>query len=480
MHQDKSKRIEMSQRPPGERIKDFDEVPLGYTPEEAMAEAARCIGCKKPLCVAGCPVLINIPEFLHLISEGHFLEAAAKLKEETSLPAICGRVCPQETQCEERCILGRKGDPVAIGALERFAADYLGSMGGAGFPELPEPSGFAVAIIGAGPAGLTAAGELAKMGHRAVIFEALHEPGGVLMYGIPEFRLPKDVVRAEVEDLRSVGVELRFDMPVGMAITVEELLQGEFDAVFVASGAGLPRFIGIPGENLAGVLSANEYLTRVNLMRAWDPESPTPVLVGERTVVFGGGNVALDSARSALRVGGGEVTIVYRRTATEMPARIQEVHHAEEEGVAFEFLSAPTRFLANEKGAVRGVECIRMELGEPDESGRRRPVLIEGSEYEIEADLAIVAIGNRPNPLVTNTTDGLEVESWGGIKIDPETTATSVQGVYAGGDIVTGAATVIEAMGAAKIAAVSIDRYLCEMVQCKGAPTPSGGASAKE
>lgn len=478
MGEDRKKRIEMSQRPPGDRIKDFDEVPLGYTPEQARAEAARCIGCKKPLCVEGCPVLINIPEFLRLVSEGHFLEAAAKLKEETALPAICGRVCPQETQCEELCILGHKGEPVAIGALERFAADYLRGEGGAGFPGLPEPSGFAVAIVGAGPAGLTAAGELAKMGHRVVIFEALHEPGGVLMYGIPEFRLPKEIVRAEVEDLRSIGVELRFDMPVGKAITVEELLKGEFDAVFIASGAGLPRFIGIGGENLAGVLSANEYLTRVNLMRAWDPDSPTPVLVGEKTVVFGGGNVALDSARSALRVGGGEVTIIYRRTVAEMPARIHEVHHAEEEGIAFEFLSAPTRFLPDEKGAVRGVECIRMELGEPDESGRRRPVPLEGSEYEIAADLAIVAIGNRPNPLVTSTTEGLEVESWGGIITDPETGAASVTGVYAGGDIVTGAATVIEAMGAAKVASVSIDRYLREKAQ--SAAAPAGGEGAKE
>jgi len=454
------KRREMPQRPASERIKDFNEVPLGYTCEDARWEAARCIGCKKPRCVEGCPVLIDIPKFLHLLREGRFLEAGLKLKEENALPAVCGRVCPQETQCEAQCVLGRKGEPVAIGALERFAADFLRERGEAGFPETSSPSGFAVAVVGAGPAGLTAAGELAKMGHRVVVFEALHEPGGVLMYGIPEFRLPKEIVKAEVSDLKSIGVEFRMDMPVGKAVTVEELLEGEFDAVFIGTGAGLPRFLGIPGENLAGVLSANEYLTRVNLMRAWDPESPTPVLVGEKTVVFGGGNVALDAARSALRVGGGEVTIIYRRTRAEMPARKAEIHHAEEEGIRFEFLSAPKRFLGNDRGAVSGVECIRMELGEPDESGRRRPVPIEGSEYRMAADLAIVAIGNRPNPLVTSTTEGLEVASWGGIIIDPDTGATSVPGVYAGGDIVTGAATVIEAMGAAKIAAKSIDRYL--------------------
>jgi len=473
--EDRKKRREMPQRPASERTRDFKEVPLGYTSEDARCEAARCIGCKNPQCVEGCPVLIDIPEFLHLLCEGRFLEAALKLKEENALPAVCGRVCPQETQCEEKCVLGRKGEPVAIGALERFAADFLRERGEAGFPETSSPSGFAVAIIGAGPAGLTAAGELAKMGHRVVVFEALHEPGGVLMYGIPEFRLPKEIVMAEVRDLESIGVEFRMDMPVGKAVTVEELLEGEFDAVFIGTGAGLPRFLGIPGENLAGVLSANEYLTRVNLMRAWDPESPTPVLVGEKTVVFGGGNVALDSARSALRVGGGEVTIIYRRTRVEMPARDAEIHHAEEEGIRFEFLSAPTRFLGDDRGAVSGVECIRMELGEPDESGRRRPVPIEGSEYEMPADLAIVAIGNRPNPLVTSTTEGLEVESWGGIIIDPDTGATSVPGVYAGGDIVTGAATVIEAMGAAKIAAEAIDRYLRKEKQAAGACREAAG-----
>ncbi len=453
------KRVEMPERPADVRVRDFEEVPLGYTPEQAVAEAKRCLQCKKPLCVGGCPVRINIPEFIRLIAEGEFRGAALKLKEENALPAVCGRVCPQEEQCEIVCVLGRKGDPIAIGSLERFAADHLRELGEAGFPEIPARSGFRIAAVGAGPAGLTIAGDLAKMGHEVVIFEALHEPGGVLMYGIPEFRLPKEIVRAEVNDLASIGVELETDMPVGKSATIEELLE-EFDAIFIGTGAGLPRFLGVPGENLAGVLSANEYLTRVNLMRAWDPESPTPVLIGKRTVVFGGGNVALDSARCALRVGRGEVTIVYRRSRAEMPARAQEIHHAEEEGIAFEFLSAPTQILGDEKGRVAGVECLRMELGEPDASGRRRPVPIEGSEYTIPADLAIIAIGNNPNPLISRTTPGLETESWGGIIIDPATGATSVEGVYAGGDIVTGAATVIEAMGAAKVAAAAIDDFL--------------------
>lgn len=450
----------MPERPPEERKRDFKEVPKGYTPEQARAEASRCIQCKKPLCVSGCPVAIDIPAFVGLVGEGHFLEAGAKLKEETALPAVCGRVCPQETQCEETCVLGRKGEPVAIGALERFAADYLREHGEAGFPEIPPPCGRSVAVIGAGPAGLTAAGELRKMGHGVVIFEALHEPGGVLMYGIPEFRLPKQIVHKEVEDLESIGVELRYDMPVGRAVTIAELLEGEFDAVFIGAGAGLPRFLGIPGENLVGVLSANEYLTRVNLMRAYDPESPTPVMKGERTVVLGGGNVALDSARCALRVGGGDVRILYRRTRAEMPARLQEIHHGEEEGIEFQFLTAPIRFIGNEKKRLVAMECLKMELGEPDESGRRRPVPIAGSEHTIPVDLVIVAIGNRPNPLLTKTTDGLEVASWGGIVADAESGATSVEGVFAGGDIVTGAATVIEAMGAAKKAAAAIDRYL--------------------
>ncbi len=454
-----NKRVEMPERPAEVRVFDFEEVPLGYTPEQATAEAKRCLQCKKPLCVNGCPVQINIPEFVRLIAEGAYREAGLKLKEANALPAVCGRVCPQETQCEIKCVLGRKGDPIAIGSLERFAADFLRDLGEAGFPEAPPSTGFRVAVVGAGPAGLTVAGDLAKMGHEVVIFEALHEPGGVLMYGIPEFRLPKEIVRGEVKDLASIGVELRTDMPIGKSATVEELLD-EFDAIFVGAGAGLPTFLRVPGENLAGVLSANEYLTRVNLMGAWRSDSPTPVLIGKRTVVFGGGNVALDSARSALRVGKGEVTICYRRSRAEMPARAQEIHHAEEEGIKFEFLSAPVRILDDGKGRVAGVECLRMELGEPDKSGRRRPVPIEGSNYTLEADLLVVAIGNSPNPLIPRTTPGLKTESWGGIIVDAETGATSVEGVYAGGDVVTGAATVIEAMGAAKVAAAAIDEYL--------------------
>ncbi|MCD6405420.1 MAG: NADPH-dependent glutamate synthase [Planctomycetes bacterium] len=451
----------MPERPVEERIRDFDEVPEGYTPEMARIEASRCLQCRKPPCVEGCPVRIDIPAFVRLVAEGRFLEAGAKLKEETALPAVCGRVCPQETQCEEVCVLARKGQAVAIGALERFAADCLRDHGDAGFGGIPAASGSSVAIVGAGPAGLTAAGELAKMGHKVVVFEALHAAGGVLMYGIPEFRLPKRIVQAEVEDLKSIGVGLHTDIPVGRALTVEELLE-EFDAVFIGAGAGLPRFLGLPGENLVGVLSANEYLTRVNLMRAWDPESPTPVLVGKHTVVLGGGNVALDCARSALRVGGGKVTLLYRRTRAEMPARAQEVHHAGQEGINFGFLTSPVEFLGNDKARLTGIKCLRMELGEPDESGRRRPVPIPGSEHVVATDLAIVAIGNSPNPIIATTTPGLTAARHGGVETDPETGATSLEGVFAGGDIATGAATVIEAMGAAKRAAAAIDQYLQE------------------
>lgn len=467
-----TQRQPMPQRDHAERIRDFDEVPTGYTEELAVLEASRCLGCKKAACVTGCPVSIRIPEFIGLIAEGRFLDAAAKLKEETALPAICGRVCPQETQCEAVCVLARKGSPVAIGHLERFAADYERAHGGGEAVEPPDPTGCAVAIIGAGPAGLTAAGELAKMGHRVVIFEALHEAGGVLMYGIPEFRLPKDIVRAEVAYLSSLGVEIVTDFPIGRAKSLEELLEDGFDAVFIGAGAGLPRFLNVPGENLVGVFSANEYLTRVNLMAAYDPGSPTPVLKGKRAVVFGGGNVAMDSARTAVRMGSESVTVAYRRSRKEMPARVEEIKHAEEEGVVFEFLSSPLEILGDESRRVTGVKLIRMELGEPDESGRRRPVVVAGSEYVIEADLAIVAIGNRPNPLLSSSTPALETTSWGGIVADDESGATSIPGVFAGGDIVTGAATVIEAMGAAKRASVAIDRYLRER-------QPAGGACAR-
>jgi len=450
----------MPERPVAQRKKDFEEVPKGYTDELAMAEAARCLQCRKALCIDGCPVLIKIPEFIKLLRDGRFLEAATKLKEETALPAVCGRVCPQENQCEKTCVLAKKGEPVAIGHLERFAADYEREHAGNVRPQASQPSGYSVAVVGAGPAGLTAAGELAKMGHHVAVFEALHEAGGVLMYGIPEFRLPKLIVQAEVTGLKDLGVEIRTDYPIGKLETLDELFEEGFDAIFIGTGAGLPQFLGVPGENLVGVLSANEYLTRVNLMRAWDPESPTPVLVGRHTVVFGGGNVAMDSARTAVRMAGGDVTIVYRRSRVEMPARVEEVRHGEEEGVKFELLSSPTEILGDERGRVRGVKCIHMQLGEPDASGRRRPVAVPGSEYVIEADLVIVAIGNKPNPIITKSAKGLKTTSWGGIVADTETGETSVPGVYAGGDIVTGAATVIEAMGAAKRAARAMDRYV--------------------
>jgi glutamate synthase (NADPH/NADH) small chain len=458
----KAARQPMPQRSEHERVKDFIEVPLGYDEAAARREASRCLQCKKPLCSAGCPVSVAIPEFIHLIAEGQFAEAAARLKQDNALPAICGRVCPQETQCEKVCVLGKKGEPIAIGHLERFAADYERGHGEAKAVEPAAPSGFSVAVVGAGPAGLTAAGELARMGHRVMVFEVLHEPGGVLMYGIPEFRLPKEIVRAEVAFLQSLGVEIVTDLPVGRAKSVDDLFAEGYGAVFIGAGAGLPKFLEVPGENLVGVLSANEYLTRVNLMKAYEAASPTPVLRGERVTVFGGGNVAMDSARTALRMGSNQVTIVYRRGRTELPARIEEVRHAEEEGVKFEFLSAPIEILGTDGLRVRGVRCIRMALGEPDESGRRRPVPQPGSEYEIPCDLVIVAIGNAPNPLLARATAALKTSRWGGIVADPETGATSMPGVYAGGDIVTGAATVIEAMGAAKKAAHAIDKYLRE------------------
>jgi len=453
-------RQHMPERPVAERRKDFREVPTGYTPEQAVAEAARCLQCRRALCVEGCPVSIDIPAFVRLVREGRFIEAAVKLKEETALPAICGRVCPQEDQCEKVCVLAKAGEPVAIGSLERFAADYLREHAGAETVTKPEPTGLSAAVAGAGPAGLTAAGELAKMGHRVVIFEALHEPGGVLMCGIPEFRLPKDIVKAEVEGLEALGVEIQTDFPIGKAETIDELFEEGFDAIFIATGAGLPTFLGIHGENLVGVMSANEYLTRVNLMKAYNPESATPVMVGKHTAVFGGGNVTMDAARTAMRMGGGDVTVVYRRSRGEMPARIEEVRHADEEGIRFELLSNPVEILGDERGRVKAVKCVRMELGEPDASGRRRPIVIPGSEYLIPADLAIVAIGNSPNPMIFKGYTPLEKNAWGGVKADPQTGATSVPGIYAGGDIVTGAATVIEAMGAAKRAARAMDKYL--------------------
>jgi len=457
---DRFKRVPMAERPAEDRRDDWNEVPYGYTADEARREAGRCLLCKKPECIQGCPVGIDIPGFVRLIAEGKFEEAADRILLANALPAICGRVCPQETQCELKCVLGKKGDPIAIGNLERFAADWKREQGVNPIPPLPRPSGFQVAIVGSGPAGLTCAGELVGRGHEATVFEAFHKPGGVLVYGIPEFRLPKSIVREEVERLQARGMKLVTNAVVGKLDTVEELL-GEYDAVFIGVGAGAPMFLGVPGEELLGVYSANEYLTRTNLMRAYDREhADTPILESRRVAVIGGGNVAMDSARSALRLGADEVTVFYRRSRTEMPARAAEVHHAEEEGIRFELLTNPTRILGDERGWVRAIECLRMTLGEPDASGRRRPVPIPGSEVVFDVDTVIVAIGNRPNPIVPSTTPDMKTSEWGTIVADEKTGRTTKPRVWAGGDIVTGAATVISAMGAGQAAARDIDAYL--------------------
>jgi glutamate synthase (NADPH/NADH) small chain len=450
----------MPQQSAKSRRNNFKEVPFGYTVEQAQREATRCIQCKKPLCYEGCPVNIDIPAFIKLIGEGDYIGAARKIKETNGLPAVCGRVCPQEDQCEKVCIVGKKSDPVCIGNLERFVADYEREHGDDYIPDIPEKTGHKIAVVGSGPAGLTVAGDLAKKGHEVTIFETLHKAGGVLVYGIPEFRLPKSIVESEVNYLRKLGVKIELDFVIGMSETVDELFDEGFDAVFLGTGAGLPMFMQIPGENLNGVYSANEYLTRVNLMKAYDPEYETPVLRKKRVAVLGGGNVAMDSARTALRLGGEDVYVVYRRSRKEMPARIDEVHHGEEEGLEFKFLMNPTRIIGDEKGWVRGLECIKMELGESDESGRRRPIPIEGSETILDVECVIVAIGNGPNPLITAVTPGLETNRRGNIVADEETGVTSKKGVFAGGDIVTGAATVILAMGAGKKAAVAIDNYV--------------------
>ncbi len=442
------------------RARNFDEVPFGYSPETAMLEASRCLQCEKPKCIEGCPVNVKIPEFIALIVEGDFSGAARKLKETNALPAVCGRVCPQESQCESKCVLGKKGEPVAIGRLERFAADYERNQGKVSKPQMAPSTGKKVAIVGSGPAGLTCAGDLIKLGHEVTVFEALHKTGGVLAYGIPEFRLPKAIVQAEVDYLSLLGVKVVVNYVVGMLDTVDELLE-KFDAVFVGTGAGLPMFMNIPGENLNGVYSANEYLTRSNLMKAYlFPEYDTPIIKGKKVAVFGGGNVAMDSSRTALRLGAEKSYIVYRRSRVEMPARDEEIHHAEQEGVELVLLANPLRIVGNDAGWVSGVECIRMELGEADESGRRRPVPIDGSEFILEVDMVVVAIGNGPNPLVPNTTPGLELTRRGNIQADEESGQTSRKGVFAGGDIVTGAATVIMAMGAGKKAAVAMHEYL--------------------
>ncbi len=452
----------MPEQEPQERIHNVREVALGYTPELALAEAGRCLQCKKPTCIAGCPVQVDIPGFIKLVSEGEFVAAARKIKETNALPAICGRVCPQETQCEEVCVLGKRGEPVAVGRLERFVADYERARGEVEVPEPAPRTGKRVAVVGSGPAGLTCAGDLAKLGHDVTIFEAFPEPGGVLVYGIPEFRLPKEIVAAEVGYLKQLGVKIVTNFLIGRTATVDELMEEEgFDAVFLGTGAGSPLFLGLPGENLKGVLSANEFLTRCNLMRAYRfPEYDTPVHRAKQWCVIGAGNVAMDSARTALRLGAEKVSIVYRRSRVEMPAREEEIKHGEEEGVHFQFLTNPVRFLGDEEGWVVGMECLRMKLGEPDESGRRRPVPIEGSNFELSCDGVVVALGTRPNPLITQTTRGLETTKKGGIVVEPESGQTSRPGVFAGGDAIGGDATVIKAMGDGKTAAAAIHRYL--------------------
>lgn len=455
-------RQKMPERDAEERNKDFYEVNLGLEAKMAKAEAQRCLDCANPQCVTGCPVGIDIPTFIKLIEIGDFEQSVRKIKETNSLPAICGRVCPQETQCEVVCNLKKAtGVPVAIGNLERFVADYERINGNVYIPPIPPATGKKVAIIGAGPAGLTVAGDLARKGHKVTIFEALHIAGGVLVYGIPEFRLPKKSLQAEVEYLERLGVELKTNFVVGKTATLEDLENEGYDAFFIGSGAGLPNFMRIPGENLIGVYSANEYLTRVNLMRAYEfPKYDTPVFLGKKAAVLGGGNVAMDSVRTAKRLGAEMAAIVYRRSSVEMPARAEEVHHAEEEGIEFLFLTTPIRYFGDEKGRVKAMECLRMELGEPDASGRRRPIPIKGSEFVMDADLVVVAIGNSPNPLIPQTTPQLKVGKWGNVEVDWDTMATSIKGVYAGGDIIRGGATVILAMGDARIAAASIDKYL--------------------
>lgn len=458
----KTKRRErMPEQDPKKRIQNFNEVALGYTRENAIREASRCLQCKNMPCVEGCPVNITIPAFIKKIKEGDFMGAIHIIKETNALPAVCGRVCPQETQCESKCVLGKKGEPIAIGRLERFAADYEAQLGDIRAPEVAKPTGKKVAVIGAGPAGLTVAGELSKKGHEVTVFEALHKAGGVLVYGIPEFRLPKAIVQREVDYVSKLGAKIKVDTIVGQAITVDELFEQGFDAIFVGTGAGLPYFLNIPGENLNGVYSANEFLTRANLMKAYlFPEYDTPIRVGSKVAVIGGGNVAMDSARVAKRLGADHVYLVYRRSRAEMPARAEEAHHAEEEGIDFRLLTNPVRIVGDEQGWVKGIEVVKQQLGEPDASGRRRPVDIPGSNYIIDVDVVIVAIGQGPNPILTQSGAGLELRKSGNIVADPETGKTSRKGVFAGGDIVTGAATVILAMGAGRKAAAAMDEYL--------------------
>lgn len=452
-------RVPVREQDPAERAKNFAEVSFGYNQAEAVLEASRCMGCKKPACVTECPVNIQIPQFIAEVEKGNFEEAARIIAKDSSLPAVCGRVCPQESQCEGPCILGIKGEAVAIGKLERFVADWSRERG-IKFTDRAPSKGIKVAIVGSGPAGLACATDLAKMGYDVTIFEVLHEAGGVLQYGIPEFRLPKDsVVKYEIDNVRALGVKIETNIVVGRTVTIDSLMDDEgFAAVFIGSGAGLPKFMGIPGENLNGVFSANEFLTRNNLMRAYDPSYDTPIFVGKKVAVVGGGNVAMDAARTALRLGA-EVTVVYRRTEKELPARVEEVHHAQQEGIVFRMLTNPTEVLGDERGWVKGLRCIKMELGDPDESGRRSPIPIPDSHFDIETDVMIISLGTSPNPLIASTTPGLQTNKWNGL-VASEDGATTRPGVFAGGDAVTGAATVILAMGAGRKAAAAIDRYL--------------------
>lgn len=462
------KKVPMPEQEPDVRNKNFAEVAFGYDQDQAVEEANRCLQCKHKPCVKGCPVNVAIPEFIKYFAAKDFEGAYQKIVETNGLPAVCGRVCPQESQCEELCVRAIKGEPVGIGRLERFAADFHMALKAADSQKAgscsvlrPRPDGAKIAVVGSGPASLTCAADLAKLGYNVTVFEAFHVPGGVLMYGIPEFRLPKALVQEEIDTLRQYGVRIETNMVIGRVESLDDLFAQGYEAVFIGTGAGLPTFMNIPGENLNGVYSANEFLTRVNLMKAYKfPDVDTPVKIGRRVAVVGGGNVAMDAARSAKRLGAEEVHIVYRRSEKELPARLEEVHHAKEEGIQFRLLTNPTRILGTPEGWVNGIECVEMELGEPDASGRRRPVVKAGSEYMIEVDTVIMAIGTSPNPLIKKTTPGLETQKWGGIVADEETMATSRPGVYAGGDAVTGAATVILAMGAGKKAAAAIDQYL--------------------
>ena len=458
---EKIPRVPMPEQKAEVRRQNFLEVPTGYTPEMAVQEAKRCLQCKKPGCVTGCPVGIDIPGFIQLIKEGEFTKSIRHIWQKNSLPAVCGRVCPQEIQCEGMCILAKKGDPVAIGNLERFAADWERANGTGELPPKAAATGKKVAVVGSGPAGLTVAGDLIAKGHDVTVFEAFHKSGGVLVYGIPEFRLPKEIVAQEVNFLERLGVKVECNQVVGRTVTIDELFEEGYQAIFIGVGAGLPVLLDIPGKNLIGIYSANEYLTRSNLMKAYlFPEYDTPIIKGKNVVTLGAGNVAMDSARTALRLGAETSRIVYRRSRVEVPARSAEVHHAEQEGVEFFFLAAPTQFLGNDKGRVIGMECLKMELGEPDASGRRRPVPLKGSEFELECDLVIVAVGTGANPILTQSTEGLTLNKWGYIQVDEKTGKTTKKGVWAGGDIVTGSATVILAMGAGRIASESMHDYL--------------------